>query len=133
MHTDVHRPASTMRPFPILLTPSITALSSQIFIVVRSKNFALGKAALISSNMGPEKVFSATVVGIVGTLKILAVLETRAALLRSMTGSIDLVANAICDWKSMRINAWSVGISNAFPGAGFAIGMWSPPLKLSGV
>src|SRR5262245_25116170 len=60
MHTEVHRPASTIRPLPIRLTSSITALSSQVFMLVRSKNLALGKAALISSNIGPEKVFSAT-------------------------------------------------------------------------
>src|SRR5215475_15861432 len=100
MQTDVHSPASTMRPLPMRLTSAMTALSSQVFMLVRSKNLALGKAALISSNIGPEKVFSATVVGITDTLKILAALATSAALLRSMTGSIDLVANAICDWKS---------------------------------
>jgi hypothetical protein len=65
-------------------------VSSHVFIVVRSKYLAFGKAVLISSNMGPEKVFSATVVGIVETLKIRAALTTRAALLRRTTGSIDL-------------------------------------------
>src|SRR5882757_3770710 len=104
MHTEVQRPASTTRPLPIRLTSSITALSSQVFMDVRSKNLALGKAALISSNIGPEKVFSATVVGIVDTLKIFAALEMRPALLRNSTASIDLVAKAICDWKSIRIS-----------------------------
>jgi hypothetical protein len=52
---------------------------------------------LRSSNIGPEKVFSATVVGMTDTLKIRAALATGAALLRKVTGSIDLVANAICD------------------------------------
>jgi hypothetical protein len=65
---------------------------------------ALGKAALISSKMGPEKVFSATVVGMVDALKIRAALATSAALLRSTTRSMDLVAKAICDWKSIRIS-----------------------------
>src|SRR5205807_1043368 len=97
MHTDVQRPASTIRPLPIRLTSSITALSSQAFMLVRSRNFALGKAALISSNIGPENDFSATVVGIADTLKIFAALEISAALLRRVTASIDLVANAICD------------------------------------
>src|ERR1700743_2369288 len=101
MHTDVHRPASTMRLLPIRFTSSMTALSSQVFIEVRSKNFALGKAVLISSNIGPENDFSATVVGMTETLKILAALATSAALLRNVTASIDLVANAICDWKSI--------------------------------
>src|SRR5271167_4282308 len=87
MHTEVHRPARTIRPFPIRLTSSLTALSSQQFMLVRSKNFVFGNAALISSNMGPEKVFSATVVGIVETLKILAALATSAALLRRLTPS----------------------------------------------
>src|ERR1700736_3820328 len=130
MHTDVQRPASTIRPLPIRLTCSITALSSHAFMLVRSRNFVLGKAALISSNMGPEKVFSATVVGMVETLKILAELATRAALLRSVTGSIDLVANAICDWKSIRMSVWSFGESNIFPGAALAVGMVSFPFWL---
>jgi hypothetical protein len=69
MQTDVQRPAITIRLLPMRFTSWITALSSQVFMLVRSKNFALGKAALISSNMGPEKVFSATVVAIVATLK----------------------------------------------------------------
>src|SRR5215471_12207273 len=101
IHTDVQSPASTMRPLPMRLTSAITALSSQVFMLVRSKNLAFGNAALISSNIGPEKVFSATVVGMVETLKIRAALATSAALLRRFTGSIDLVANAICDWKSI--------------------------------
>src|SRR5713226_2845135 len=96
MHTDVHSPARTKRPLPI---------------------------RLISSNMGPEKVFSATVVGMVATLKIRAALARRAALFRSTTGSIDLVANAICDWKSIRMSVWSVGESNVFPGFGWAVGI----------
>src|SRR5580704_2552485 len=124
MHTDVHRPARTTRALPMRLTAAITALSSQVFMLVRSKNFALGKAALISSNMGPEKVFSATVVGMVETANIPAALATRAALLRSTTGSIDLVAKAICDWKSMRMSVWSVGERSVLPGTGLAMGMW---------
>src|SRR5215475_14437551 len=123
MHTEVHRPASTIRPLPMRLTSSITALSSQVFMLVRSKNLALGKAVLISSNIGPEKVFSATVVGIVETLKMRAALATSAALLRSMTGSIDLVANAICDWKSIMISVWSAGESRVLPGVALAVGM----------
>src|SRR5271154_4695297 len=97
MHTEVHKPARTIRPFTIRLTSSFTALSSQQIIMVRTKNYVFGNGALISSNMGPEKVFSATVVGIVETLKILAAFATSAALFRRTTGSIDLVAKAICD------------------------------------
>src|SRR5262249_62105092 len=98
-------------------------LYCQLFMLVRSMNFAFGKAALISSNMGPEKVFSATVVGMVVTLKIRAALATNAALLRRATGSIDRAAKAICDWKSIRMSVWSVGVSNVFPGVGVAVGM----------
>src|SRR5262249_38802412 len=123
MHTDVHRPANTMRPLPMRLTSWMTALSSQVFMLVRSKNFAFGNAVLISSNMGPEKVFSATVVGMVVTLKMRAALATKAALLRRATGSIDRTAKAICDWKSIRMRVWSVGVSNVFPGVGVAVGM----------
>src|SRR5580704_1234254 len=97
MQTDVHSPARTIRDLPMRLTSAMTALSSQLFMVVRSMNLALGKAALISSNIGPEKVFSATVVGIVATLKTRAALASSAALFLKMTASIDLVANAICD------------------------------------
>ena len=59
---------------------------------------APGNADVISSNIGPEKVFSATVVRMVETPNSFAALATSAALLRSMTASIDFVANAICDW-----------------------------------
>src|SRR3954464_4968930 len=98
MHTDVQRPAKATLLFPVLLNCSITRASSHVFIVVRSITLALGCAALISWNLGPEKVFSATVGRMVGTLKMRAAWATRAALLRSMTASIDRVANAICDW-----------------------------------
>src|SRR5271163_163999 len=104
MQTEVQRPARTMRFLSNRLTSLMTASSSQAFMLVRSKNGTRGKAFLISSNMGPEKVFSATVVGIVETLKILAAFATRAALFRSAIGSIDFVANAICDWKSINIS-----------------------------
>src|SRR4029077_5839069 len=97
MQTDVQSTASTRRRLPMRLTSAITALSSHVFIEVRSKNFVFGKAARISSNIGPENVFSATVVGITETLKMLAAFEIRAALLRRATASIDFVANAICD------------------------------------
>src|SRR5580704_4069030 len=92
MQTEVHRPQSTIRLLPMRFTSAITALSSQVFMLVRSRYFAFGKAALISSNIGPEKVFSATVVGMKETPKMRAALATRAALLRNATGSIDLVA-----------------------------------------
>src|SRR5271169_3623729 len=123
MHTDVHKPARTIRPFPIRLTSSFTALSSQQFMLVRSKNFVFGNAALISSNIGPENVFSATVVGMVDTLKIIAELATKAALLRKSTESIDLVAKAICDWKSIRMRVWSAGVTRVLPGIGLAVGI----------
>jgi hypothetical protein len=57
------------------------------------------------------------------TLNILAALATSAVLLRSMTGSIDLVAKAIWDWKSIMISVWSVGVSKVLPGVAFAVGM----------
>jgi len=50
-----------------------------------------------SENIGPEKLFSATVVRMVETSKPAAALATRAALVRSRLASIDLVAKAICD------------------------------------
>src|SRR5258707_14322021 len=103
MHTEVHRPESTMRDLPMRLISAMTFPSSQVFMLVRSRALAFGKAVLISSNIGPEKVFSATVVRIVDTLNTLAALATSAALFRKATGSIDLVANAICDWKSIMI------------------------------
>src|SRR6202161_2577602 len=123
MQTDVHSPASTMRLLPIRVASAITALSSHVFMLVRSKNFAFGKAVLISSNIGPEKVFSATVVGITDTLKTFAALEISAALLRSVTASIDFVAKAIWDWKSIRISVWSPGESSSLPGLAVAVGI----------
>jgi hypothetical protein len=58
------------------------------------------------------------------TLKSLAPLATSAALFRSVTASIDLVAKAICDWKSITIDVRSAGESNVLPGVGlFAVGM----------
>src|SRR5260370_38982736 len=122
MHTDVHRPHSTMRPLPMRLTSAITALSSQAFMLVRSRNLLFGNACLISSNIGPENDFSATVVGITDTLKMRAELATSAALLRNVTASIDFVANAICGWKSLMMSAWSPGDSSRFPGPDLAYG-----------
>src|SRR6266478_6296998 len=97
MQTDVQSPQRTMRLLPIRLTSSMTDPSSHVFILVRSRSRVLGNALVISSNIGPEKLFSATVVRTVGTLKPAAAFATRAALLRRLTASIDLVANAICD------------------------------------
>ena len=71
------------------LTSATTALSSHVFIEVRSMNFVFGNADRISSNIGPENDFSATVVGITETLKMLAAFEISAALLRRSTASID--------------------------------------------
>ena len=105
MQTLVHRPARTMRPFPMRLISSITAASSHVFIDVRSSIAWPGKGSVISVNIGPEKLFSATVVKIVGTLNPAAELATSAALLRSSSGAIDLVAKAICDWKSISTSA----------------------------
>ncbi|VWX53580.1 hypothetical protein NOVOSPHI9U_50218 [Novosphingobium sp. 9U] len=70
---------------------------------------------------GPEKLFSATVVRMVGTLNPAAAWLTSAALLRSSSGAIDLVAKAICDWKSIRTSAWLVGESSDLPGVGVAV------------
>lgn len=93
-----------MRPLPISLTRAMTPASSQVFIEVRSSIFWPGKARPISSNIGPEKLFSATVVRMVEAPKPAAAWATRAALLRSWTASIDFVAKAICDWKSIMIS-----------------------------
>jgi hypothetical protein len=74
-----------------------------------------------SENIGPEKLFSATVVRMVETPKPAAALATRAALLRSVRWpSIDLVAKAICDWKSIMIRVWSAGLSRRAPGVAVA-------------
>ncbi|MCY1310673.1 hypothetical protein D9M70_608910 [compost metagenome] len=75
---------------------------------------------MISENIGPEKVFSATVVRMVETPKPAAAWATKAALLRSSTASIDLVANDICDWKSIMIRVWSLGETRSLPGVAVA-------------
>src|SRR5450830_85 len=97
MQTEVHRPASTILLLPIALTRSAMRGSSQVFMLVRSITSCSGKTDLISSNMGPEKDFSATVVKIVDTLNSLAALATKAVLLRSVIASMECVANDICD------------------------------------
>src|SRR4051812_27528460 len=128
MQTDVHSPANTRRFFPILLTRSAIRGSSQVFMLVRSITSAPGKAPLISSKIGPENVFSATVVRMVEALKPAAASATMAALLRRVTASIDLVAKAICDWWSIRISVWSCGDTRVLPGTGFAfVAMGLPP------
>ncbi len=100
--------------------------SSQVFIDVRSITSAPGKASSTSSKNGPENDFSATLVTIVETPNSLAALATRAALLRSSTMLVDCVANAICDWKSIRTSVWSDGLSSSLPGVGWAWGMVTP-------
>src|ERR1700742_3589689 len=97
MQTEVQRPANTSRSLPIRLISLMTFSSSQVFIEVRSIIFWPWKVSTISVNIGPEKLFSATVVRIVGTLNPTAAAETSAALVRKLTASIDLVANDICD------------------------------------
>jgi hypothetical protein len=57
----------------------------------------------------------------VGTLNDLAAWLTIAALLRRISALIDPVAKAICDWKSMRTSAWSVGESRDVPASGVAV------------
>src|SRR6218665_800176 len=123
MHTLVHRPASTMRDLPISLTRWITAASSQVFIEVRSSSAWPGNGAVTSSNIGPLKLFSATVVRMVETPKPAAALATRAALLRSVVASIECVAKAICDWKSIMISVWSFAFSSEAPGVAVATGL----------
>jgi hypothetical protein len=54
-----------------------------------------GNTERISSKIGREKVFDATVVRIVETDNLFAAFATSAALSRSRAGSIDFVANAI--------------------------------------
>jgi hypothetical protein len=65
---------------------------------------ASGKASLISSKTGPEKLFSATLVMTVDTLNAFAAWATSPALLRSSMAPMDLVANAICDWWSIMMS-----------------------------
>ncbi|MNY57794.1 hypothetical protein D3C86_1940550 [compost metagenome] len=69
MHTLVHRPASTMRFLPMALTCLMTASSSQVFMDVRSSSAWPGNGAVTSVNIGPEKLFSATVVRMVDAPK----------------------------------------------------------------
>ena len=38
-----------------------------------------------------------------------------------MTASIECVAKAICDWKSIMISVWSLGVSSSAPGVGVAL------------
>src|SRR4030095_9879245 len=121
MQTEVQRPAKTRRFLSIALIASMTLGSSQVFIVVRSISAWPGNGAVTSLNIGPEKVFSATVVSTVGTLKPAAPLETKAALLRRSTTSIERVAKAICDWKSIISRAWLVGDSSEAAGVGIAL------------
>src|SRR5206468_286749 len=97
IQTEVQRPASTIFPLLNWLMRSAIRPSSQVFMVVLSITSTSGKTLLISSKIGPEKVFSATVVRIVETLNSLAALLTSAALLRKEMASIDLVAKDICD------------------------------------
>src|SRR5579859_1718399 len=122
MQTPVQSPANTRRFLPMRLTSAMTAASSQVFIEVRSNNFWPGNASVISENIGPEKLFSATVVRMVETPKPAAAWLTRAALVRRLTASIDLVAKDICDWKSIRISVWSLGEISFDPGTGLALG-----------
>ncbi len=89
---------------------------------VRSNSFWPGNASVISENIGPEKLFSATVVRMEETPKPAAAWLIRAALVRRLTASIDLVANDICDWKSIRISVWSWGEISFDPGTGLAFG-----------
>src|ERR1700754_5273190 len=105
MHTEVHRPERTMRPLPISLIFLITAASSQVFIDVRSRSTCPGNGSVTSLNIGPEKVFAATVVRMVGTLQLAAARDARPALFRSGMASMECVANDIWDWQSIMISA----------------------------
>src|ERR1700712_3491163 len=128
MQTDVHRPHSTRRCLSMRLISAITAASSQVFIDVRSNSFWPGNGSVTSENIGPEKLFSATVVRIVGTLKPAAALATSEALLRSAIASMERVAKAICDCRSIITRAWSLGDSRPLPGVGVAVLVISDPL-----
>ena len=57
----------------------------------------------------------------VGTLKPAALLASSAALLRRRAASIDFVAKAICDWKSIMISAWLRGDRSSELGSGLAM------------
>src|SRR3546814_13706006 len=112
-----------MRPLPIAFTRLAMLASAQLFRVVRSIVAASENAALISAKIGPEKLFSATVVRIVDTPKPAADLATRPAFMRRLTASIECVANAICDWWSIMISVWSFGFNRDLAGVGLAVGI----------
>src|SRR5260370_35730774 len=95
MHTLVHRPAKTTRPLPISLTRLAMRASSHVFIVVRSMTSTFGNTGRISSYIGPEKVFSATIFRIVGTLNSPAAFSPSTQLFRTITAAIDLVPDDI--------------------------------------
>ena len=83
---------------PVFFTASGIRGSSQVFMVVRSNGLTSGNTACTSGNRGPLKLFSATVVRIVGTPKAFAVLASPVTLFWSSTMSMDFVAKAICGW-----------------------------------
>ena len=89
MQTLVQRPASTMRCLPISFTRLMTASSSHVFIEVRSSSTCWGNGSVTSLNIGPEKLFAATVVRIVDTSNPAAACATSAALFRSTTASME--------------------------------------------
>jgi len=57
----------------------------------------------------------------VDALKPAAACATSAALLRSVMASMEWVANAICDWKSIMISVWSCGDNSLAPGLAKAV------------
>ena len=65
----------------------------------------------------------------VGTLKPDALLASSAALLRRRVPSIDFVAKAICDWKSIKTSAWLRGDRSLELGTGLALIAMGDPFK----
>ena len=101
----------------------MTAASSHVFIEVRSSIAWPRTASVISSNIGPENVFSATVVRMVERRNPRRRAATRRRCCAAATASIDLVAKAICDWKSIMMSVWSCGVSRRAPGLAWR---WEP-------
>ncbi len=96
-------------------------------MLVRSNTGSPAKISGSSGNSGPENDFSATVVSTTGTWKPLAALPISATLLRRAEMSMVWVANAICDWWSIRIRAWSFGDSRDLPGTAVAVVIGGAP------
>src|SRR5436190_23226410 len=94
--TSVQRAAMTSFLRLVFSTAATKFLSSHEFIDVRSMGFCSGKTACNCGIKGPLNVFAATVVRIVGTLKILAVLARPKTLLIIVSRFADSTPKNIC-------------------------------------